>query len=1113
MPFSLTDLTKRLFRRTTKPRRTQLAVTPLEDRVVPANEINLHSITLGAEGWQDGQVTLRRSGDLSQSLSVPVTLSGTATGGGTDYTPSATQFDFAAGSEDATVNFTITNDTDAEPDETIILTLPGTAGGFTVLTTSVTVDLWDNDRPPLVRVEASGDTAEGGSAATFTLTRYSDLQGPASSNYLFTSTTASFTLGGAAIGGGTDYTASATTSVTFGMFQTVAEVTITPQDDSVAEYDESVSLLLEDGTGYTIGSLGYATIIIADNEQPVVMVEKIYDPLEGDSGWFAFSRQGDQSQSLTVNFAVSGTATSGTDFTSLGTSVTFDAGESTAYVEVEALADGLYDPNETVVVTIQSGTGYTIDTQNSATATIANSPPEVTVAKLSDTAEGGSSGTFRFTRTGDTSQTLTVNYTVSGTAVSGSDFTALSGSVTFLANSATADVSVSPIDDSAAEFEETVVVTIADGSGVYAIGTPWTATVNVRDNEQPVVTVERVYDPFEGWTGLFEFKRTGDTSQQLTVNYTVGGTATPGTGTGTDYSTLSGSVVFALNAFVTSLTVQASTDAVFDPDETVEVTIQSAASYVVGAINSAALKIVDNAIPPPLPAQVFDLDVNADGDLGDPVDLAANYLPGYEGNTQKVSTGTSFNADTYTTQRMKLIVDGIGTDTSEVTKVEFVITHTSSHSGYASNRSDPTIQHGLSDDDYSFHLWGDKSSLIIDRSSTEVIDPIVGRIGGMMESTKTWINFYAKDYGGAATVVARIYVRDGAGERVARTLTLKVPKDDDNDGLADKWEIAMAARWSNQYGTSPFTDAQALALFDARPTWWGTIQDDELEDPDGPWPLGLRPLVAQKEKGDAHTVLEEYRGYILDGGGLDGGAANGHPGGHIRLDPARKEILVEVDRGAVVRNIPAGGLAGVLNLASKVFNNGDRGAGISMYYLFDEVALDLPAKKVETRLQREAEAKASRDTAAARTAATPNLKTDFVHFLFVDENFGAGGNGAITSDIADELDKRHSMIAVTDMFFNVEPNGLNSDKFNEFLATTVAHEITHLLFERHDFPLFTFDEHTRDANGNGVPREPEDETCLMYAGTSRPNCELATVRFFPLVQAELKVKSNQALVL
>jgi hypothetical protein len=212
-----------------------------------------------------------------------------------------------------------------------------------------------------VTVAFLADTVEGGpSPGAFRFSRTGDTSGEL---------TVSYTVAGAATPG-SDY-AALSGSVTFAPNAATADVNVSPEDDSVAEYDESVSVTVEEGTGYTVGEFDSAAVVIADNEQPVVMVEKIYDPFEGlVPGWFAVSRRGDTSQSLAINIAVSGTATSGTDYTPIGTPVTLAAGESAAYLEVAALDEGVYDPNETVVVTIQSGTGYTIDTQNSASVSI-----------------------------------------------------------------------------------------------------------------------------------------------------------------------------------------------------------------------------------------------------------------------------------------------------------------------------------------------------------------------------------------------------------------------------------------------------------------------------------------------------------------------------------------------------------------------------------------------------------------------------------------------------------------------------------------------------------------------------------------------------------------------
>ena len=73
---------------------------------------------------------------------------------------------------------------------------------------------------------------------------------------------------------------------------------------------------------------------------------------------------------------------------------------------------------------------------------------------------------------------IIINYTISGTATSGSDYTALSGTVTIPNGQQSATVTVTPIDDIEAEQSETVILTLSEGTG-YNMGTPATATVNI----------------------------------------------------------------------------------------------------------------------------------------------------------------------------------------------------------------------------------------------------------------------------------------------------------------------------------------------------------------------------------------------------------------------------------------------------------------------------------------------------------------------------------------------------------------------------------------------------------------------------------------------------------
>ena len=462
---------------------------------------------------------------------------------------------------------------------------------------------------------------------------------------------------------------------------------------------------------------------------------------------------------------------------------------------------------------------------------------------------------------------------------------------------------------------------------------------------------------------------------------------------------------------------------------------------------------------------------------------------------------------------MKLVLENIGKDTLDIVKVRFEISYSTTRPGYASNRSDASVEGEGKTDDYSFRVNGDQPPLeyLEIFPTTDEVQLHGGAYSGKMEPNSTWVNFYCKDYGGTAFVYAHIYVKDGmGGSKRQATVPVTIPKDVDSDGLADKWELEMGARWRAQYaipaGTAAWdTEAKVLALFHPD-------MDDERADPDEFDITPAGPLVAQAEAGDAHTIRKEYRGYILDGGGLNGFGGGGHPGGHIRLDPARKEILVEVDRAAVINNLPGAGndttakLKTILNGASGLFSNNTRGAGIYMYWMMDEDALNLPLAELNTEDKIKAAFSASRDTVAQRAATTlQSLTTDFIHLFVVDEN----GIGAVTSAY-DVLSKRGSMLAVTDMI-NTQTAPLILAKFDERLMTATAHEITHLLVEKKT-GAFDALEHTSDANGVGGADDTQDQTDIMYYGKVRGRMEIDTVKFFPVVQVEIKVKSNQALV-
>ncbi|WP_230401034.1 glycosyl hydrolase family 18 protein, partial [Microcystis aeruginosa] len=201
---------------------------------------------------------------------------------------------------------------------------------------------------------------------------------------------------------------------------------------------------------------------------------------------YTFTRTGSTTSALTANYTLGGTATLNTDYTRTGTNntVTFAAGSSTAKVTIDPTADTTVESNETVALTLAAGTGYTVGTTTAVTGTITNDDTSVTLAvsPSSVTEDGTTNLIYTFTRTGVTTNSLTVNYTVGGTATNGTDYTSIPTSVTFAAGSATATVIVDPTADTTVESDETVVLTLASGTG-YTVGTTAAVTGTITNDD------------------------------------------------------------------------------------------------------------------------------------------------------------------------------------------------------------------------------------------------------------------------------------------------------------------------------------------------------------------------------------------------------------------------------------------------------------------------------------------------------------------------------------------------------------------------------------------------------------------------------------------------------
>ncbi|MGJ0606845.1 Calx-beta domain-containing protein [Cylindrospermopsis raciborskii] len=539
--------------------------------------------TVTEDGTSNLVYTFTRTGVISNALTVNYTIGGTANNSG-DYGSIGTSVTFAAGSSTATVTVDPTADTTVESDETVILTL-ASGTGYTIGTTSgVTGTITNDDTQVTLAVSPTTVTEDGTSNLVYTFTRTGVISNAITVNY---------TIGGTANNSG-DY-GSIGTSVTFAAGSSTATVTVDPTADTTVESDETVILTLASGTGYTIGTTsGVTGTITNDDTQVTLAVSPTTVTEDGTSNLvYTFTRTGVISNALTVNYTIGGTANNSGDYGSIGTSVTFAAGSSTATVTVDPTADTTVESDETVILTLASGTGYTIGTTSGVTGTITNDDTQVTLAvsPTTVTEDGTSNLVYTFTRTGVISNAITVNYTIGGTATNGTDYNNVGTSVTFAAGSSTATVTVDPTADTTVESDETVILTLASGTG-YTIGTTSGVTGTItNDDTQVTLAVSPTSVAEDGTNNLvYTFTRTGVISNALTVNYTIGGTAT----NGTDYNNVGTSVTFDAGSSTATVRVNPTDDTTAEADETVIFTLASGTGYTIETTSEVKGTIVDD---------------------------------------------------------------------------------------------------------------------------------------------------------------------------------------------------------------------------------------------------------------------------------------------------------------------------------------------------------------------------------------------------------------------------------------------------------------------------------------------------------------------------------------
>ncbi|WGV29016.1 ELWxxDGT repeat protein [Halotia branconii] len=143
----------------------------------------------------------------------------------------------------------------------------------------------------------------------------------------------------------------------------------------------------------------------------------------------------------------------------------------------------------------------------------------ITATDANATEAGSSPSMLRISRTGDTNIALAVKYTISGTAINGSDYTQLTGIAGIAVGQSFVDINITPVDDDLVETSETIILTLTTGTDYDIDASKISASVMIADNDLNIINGGNSRDPLTGT----------DDSDRI-VGGTGGKTITGGTG-------------------------------------------------------------------------------------------------------------------------------------------------------------------------------------------------------------------------------------------------------------------------------------------------------------------------------------------------------------------------------------------------------------------------------------------------------------------------------------------------------------------------------------------------------------------------------------------------------
>ena len=625
----------------------QDSVTITDDDAAPTVTLAILP-TIIAEAAGTTTVTATLSAISGQDVTVDLAFSGTATNV-SDYTRSGTQIVILAGSISGSVTVTAVQDLLDEANETVVVEISGVTNGTEFGTQLDTVTITDDDAAPTVTLAiapASIGEAAGTATVTATLSAISGQNVTVDLAFSGTATNVS------------DYVRSGVQIVILAG-STSGTVTLTAVQDLLDESNETVVVDISNVTNGTEFGIQQDTVTITDDDAAPNVTLAIAPANIAEAAGTATvtaTLSAISGQDVTVNLAFSGTATNISDYLSTGAQIVILAGSTSGSVTLTAVQDLLDESNETIVVDISSViNGNEVGTQqDSVTITDDDAAPTVTLLITPTTiVEAAGTTTATATLSAISGQDVTVDLGFSGTATNVSDYARSGTQIVITAGSLTGSVTLTAVQDTLAESNETIVVSITSVTNGTELGTQFDTVTITDDDSTPTVTLAIAPSSIAEAAGTATVTATlsAISGQNVTVDLAFSGTAT----NVSDYVRSGVQIVILAGSTSGTVTLLAVQDLLDEANETITVDISNVTNGTELGTQQDTVTITDDDAAPSVTLAIAPANITeAAGTATATATLSA--ISGQDVTVNLAFSGTATIVGDYTSSGVQIVI-------------------------------------------------------------------------------------------------------------------------------------------------------------------------------------------------------------------------------------------------------------------------------------------------------------------------------------------------------------------------------------------------------------------------------------------------------------------------